>query len=36
MEDEETEIQDNWYSDDDEFDANIEAQDFETFGFNKI
>ena len=36
MEDEETEIQDNWYADEDEFDADLEAQSFEAFGFDKI
>jgi len=36
MEDEENEIQDNWYSDEDDFDADLEAQSFEKFGFGKI
>ena len=41
LEDEETEIQDNWYSGDDEdfdedFDADLEAQSYEVFGLNKI
>jgi hypothetical protein len=34
--DEEAEIQDNWYSDSDEFDADLEAQSYEVFGLNKI
>ena len=43
MEDEDTEIKDNWYADEDEFDtdedefdADLEAQSFEAFGFDKI
>lgn len=36
LEDEEAEIQDNWYGDDSEFDADLEAQSFEVFGFDKI
>jgi hypothetical protein len=34
--DEEAEIKDNWYSDEDEFDADLEAQSYEVFGLNKI
>lgn len=34
--DEEAEIQDNWYSDENEFDADLEAQSYEVFGLNKI
>jgi hypothetical protein len=34
--DEEVEIQDNWYSNDSEFDADMEAQSYEVFGLNKI
>ena len=33
---EEAEIQDNWYSDNDDFDADLEAQSYEVFGLNKI
>lgn len=33
---EEAEIKDEWYSDEDEFDADLEAQSFEAFGFDKI
>ena len=33
---EEAEIKDNWYSDNDDFDADMEAQSFEIFGINKI
>jgi len=33
---EEAEIQDTWYSGDDEFDADMEAQSYEVFGLNKI
>ena len=36
MEEEEAEIKDNWYVDEDEFDADLEAQSFEVFGFDKI
>jgi hypothetical protein len=36
MEEEEAEIKDNWYSNEDEFDADLEAQSFEVFGLNKI
>ena len=33
---EEAEIQDNWYSDNDDFDTDLEAQSYEVFGLNKI
>ena len=33
---EEAEIEDTWYSDDNEFDADMEAQSYEVFGLNKI
>ena len=33
---EDTEIEDTWNTSDDEFDADLEAQSFEVFGFNKI
>jgi hypothetical protein len=34
--DEEVEVQDNWYSTDSEFDADMEAQSYEVFDLNKI
>jgi hypothetical protein len=33
---EEAEIKDNWYSDNDDFDADLEAQSYEVFGLEKI
>ena len=33
---EEAEIEDTWYSDDNEFDADMEVQSYEVFGLNKI
>ena len=33
---EEAEIKDNWYSDNDDFDADMEAQSYEVFGLGKI
>jgi hypothetical protein len=33
---EEAEIQDNWYSDNDDLDADLEAQSYEVFGLGKI
>ena len=36
LEDEDTEVEDTWNTSDDEFDADLEAQSFEVFGFDKI
>jgi len=36
LEDKDTEIEDTWNTPDDEFDADLEAQSFEVFGFDKI